>query len=121
MSVSLSIAAMALRNLIWKSRRVLTLPLQRYYYYRLIEDKLKDLRTIGRDSEALPAFRIIPSPDAEHHHLPPAQGYKYRLVRHDESLNTTWFLWGCNKSVQPWRARKPAPLGYLFLLTANPV
>jgi hypothetical protein len=37
-----------------------------------------------RESEAHPAFRIIPSPDAERHHPPPTQGYKYRIVRNGE-------------------------------------
>jgi len=39
----------------------------------------KRRRAVGRESEAHPAFRIIPSPDAERYHLPPIQGYKYRF------------------------------------------
>jgi hypothetical protein len=42
---------------------------------------------VGRESEAHPAFRIISSPDAERHHLPPPQGHKYRIVRNCESLS----------------------------------
>ena len=44
-------------------------------------------RAVGRESEAHPAFGIIPSPDAERYHLPPIQGYKCRVPRIDESLN----------------------------------
>ena len=41
-------------------------------------------RAVGRESEAHPAFRIIPSSDAERHHPPPTQGDKYRIVRNGE-------------------------------------
>jgi hypothetical protein len=44
-------------------------------------------RAVGRESEAHPAFRIIPFPDAERHHLPSTQGYKYHLVGNGENLN----------------------------------
>ena len=44
-------------------------------------------KPVGRESEAHPAFRIILSPDAERHHLPPTQGYKYHIVRNGERLN----------------------------------
>jgi hypothetical protein len=45
------------------------------------------IRSVGRESEAHPAFGIILSPDAERYHLPPTHGYKYRIVRNGESLN----------------------------------
>jgi hypothetical protein len=38
--------------------------------------------TVGRESAAHPAFRIIPSPDAERHHLKPSHGYQYRINRY---------------------------------------
>jgi hypothetical protein len=44
-------------------------------------------RAVGRESKAHPAFCIIPSPDAERHHLPPTQGYKWRIGRNGEGLN----------------------------------
>jgi hypothetical protein len=34
---------------------------------------------VGRESGAHPAVRLILSPDAERHHPPPIQGYKYRF------------------------------------------
>ena len=43
---------------------------------------------VGRESEAHPAFSIIPSLDCERYHLPPMQGYKCRVLRVGESLNT---------------------------------
>jgi len=37
-------------------------------------------RTVGRESEAHPAFRIIPSPDAEQHHLRPRMVINTALI-----------------------------------------
>ena len=42
---------------------------------------------VGRESEAHPAFCIIPSLYTERYHLPPIPGYKYRFEHNDESLN----------------------------------
>ena len=44
-------------------------------------------RTVGRESEAHPAFSIIPSPEAERRLLPPIHGDKYRFERNGGSLN----------------------------------
>jgi hypothetical protein len=38
-------------------------------------------RAVGRESKANPAFSIIPSPDVEHHHLPPTQSYKCMTLK----------------------------------------
>jgi hypothetical protein len=40
-----------------------------------------------QESETLPAFRIIPTPSAERHHLRAIHGDKYCIVRNGESLN----------------------------------
>ena len=48
----------------------------------------RKLKPVGRESEAHPAISIIPSLDFERYHLPPIQGYKCRVPRIDESLNT---------------------------------
>jgi hypothetical protein len=45
------------------------------------------LRAVGRESEAHPAFCVIPSLDAERYHLPPLRGYKYRFEHNGGSLN----------------------------------
>jgi hypothetical protein len=44
-------------------------------------------RTVGRESKAHPAFRIIASPDAEGERPPPVQGYKCRFEPNGGSLN----------------------------------
>jgi hypothetical protein len=44
-------------------------------------------QSVGRESEAHPAFSIIPSLDLERYHLPPIPGYKYHFERNDGSLN----------------------------------
>ena len=55
--------------------------------FNKIKISLSLLRAVGRESEAHPAFCIIPSIDAERYHLPPIQGYKYRFERNGGSLH----------------------------------
>jgi hypothetical protein len=54
----------------------------------LIKPEIEGLvKIVGRESEAHPAFGIIPSLDLERYHLPPIQGHKYRIARIGKSLN----------------------------------
>jgi hypothetical protein len=54
----------------------------------LLDQQPNEPQPVGRESEAHPAISIIPSLDFERYHLPPIQGYKCRVPRIGESLNT---------------------------------
>jgi hypothetical protein len=70
-------------------------------------------RTVGRESEAHPAFRIMPSPDAERHHLPPTHGY---VLVPKLSLGTPYFLANFNLAI--W-TRESAKSHFVILCVAN--